>query len=51
MIEPQDFTRYMRLLSLLKDTAYAWNPKAKDDRLVIFTERIETMRWLKEHLQ
>ena len=51
MIEPQDFTRYMRLLALLKDTKYGWDPKAKDDRLVIFTERIETMRWLKEHLQ
>ena len=51
MIEPQDFTRYMRLLGLLKDPKYAWNPKAVDDRLVIFTERIETMRWLKEHLQ
>lgn len=50
-IEPQDFTRYMRLLGLLKDSQYGWNPKATDDRLVIFTERIETMRWLKEHLQ
>ncbi len=50
-IEPQDFTRYMRLLSLLKDDQYGWNPKVPDDRLVIFTERIETMRWLKEHLQ
>lgn len=51
MIEPQDFTRYMRLLALLKDASYDWNPRAKDDRLVIFTERIETMRWLKDHLQ
>ena len=49
-IEPQDFSRYMRLLALLKSSEYGWNPKAKDDRLVIFTERIETMRWLKEHL-
>lgn len=49
-IEPQDFSRYMRLLALLRSSEYAWNPKAKDDRLVIFTERIETMRWLKEHL-
>lgn len=51
LIEPQDFSRYMRLLGLLKDANYGWNPKAVDDRLVIFTERIETMRWLKEHLQ
>ena len=49
-IEPQDFSRYMRLLALLKSKDYGWDPKARDDRLVIFTERIETMRWLKEHL-
>jgi len=50
-IEPQDFTRYMRLLELLKDDQYGWNSNAPDDRLVIFTERIETMKWLKKHLQ
>ncbi len=50
-IRPEDFSRYVRLKELLKDRAYAWDSKNKDDRLVIFTERIETMRWLKEHLQ
>lgn len=50
-IEPQDFSRYQELLKLLRDPAYAWNDRAADDRLVIFTERIETMRWLAEHLQ
>lgn len=50
-IQPKDFSRYVRLLELLRDKNYAWNPKDKDDRLVIFTERIETMRWLKDHLQ
>ena len=50
-IEPQDFSRYQELLKLLRDPAYGWNYKATDDRLVIFTERIETMRWLAEHLQ
>ena len=49
-IQPKDFSRYVRLLELLRDPKYGWNPKDKDDRLVIFTERIETMRWLKEHL-
>ena len=50
-IQPKDFSRYVRLLELLKnDKDYGWNPKDKDDRVVIFTERIETMRWLKEHL-
>ena len=50
-IEPQDFSRYQELLKLLRDPAYGWNYRAADDRLVIFTERIETMRWLAEHLQ
>ncbi len=50
-IGPQEFSRYQELLKLLRDPAYAWNYKAADDRLVIFTERIETMRWLSEHLQ
>ena len=50
-IGPQDFSRYQELLKLLCDPKYAWNYKATDDRLVIFTERIETMRWLAEHLQ
>ena len=49
-IQPKDFSRYVRLLELLRDPKYGWNPKDKDDRLVIFTERIETMRWLREHL-
>ena len=50
-IGPQDFSRYQELLKLLRDPSYAWNYRAADDRLVIFTERIETMRWLAEHLQ
>ena len=50
-IQPKDFSRYVRLLELLRSPEYGWNPNQKDDRLVIFTERIETMRWLKEHLQ
>ena len=50
-IEPQDFSRYQELLKLLRDPAYGWNYRSVDDRLVIFTERIETMRWLAEHLQ
>lgn len=50
-IGPQDFSRYQELLKLLSDPAYTWNYRAADDRLVIFTERIETMKWLSEHLQ
>ena len=49
-IGPQDFSRYQELLKLLRDPEYGWNYRAADDRLVIFTERIETMRWLAEQL-
>ncbi len=51
VIGPQDFSRYLELMKLLRDPGYGWNHRAADDRLVIFTERIETMRWLAEHLQ
>lgn len=50
-IRPQDFSRYTSLLALLRNDKYGWNPRAKDDRLVIFSERIETMRWLAKHLR
>ena len=50
-IGEQDFSRYQELLKLLRDPGYGWSHRAVDDRLVIFTERIETMRWLAEHLQ
>lgn len=50
-IEPEDFSRYMTLLNLLKSKEYAWNTKNANDRVVIFTERIETMRFLAENLQ
>ena len=49
-IEPQDFSRYMSLLALLRSNQYGWT-RATDDRLVIFTERIETMRYLAAHLR
>lgn len=50
-IEPKDFSRYTTLLNLLKNSDYAWNAKNANDRIVIFTERIETMRFLAENLQ
>ena len=50
-IDPEDFSRYQMLLSLLRDKDYAWNPKDSGDRVVIFTERIETMNYLAKHLR
>ena len=53
-IRPEDFSRYQALLQLLRSPGYGWTvftDGGKDDRLVIFTERIETMRFLAEQLR
>ena len=50
-ITPNDFMRYQKLLALLRSREYAWSPSATDDRVVIFTERIETMKYLAEQLR
>ncbi|RDI98961.1 ATP-dependent helicase [Dyella solisilvae] len=49
-IEPGQFGKYQRLLQLLRDAAYGWSSKQSDDRLVIFSERIETLNFLQRHL-
>ena len=51
VITPQDFSRYATLLNRLKSPEYAWKPSDTNDRLVIFTERIETMKFLAENLK
>ena len=50
-ITPVEFTRYQKLLELLRSKEYAWNPVDTGDRIVIFTERIETMKYLAERLR
>lgn len=50
-ITPESFTRYQKLLTLLHSKDYAWNPNDTGDRVVIFTERIETMKYLAERLR
>ena len=46
------FSRYQRLLQLLRSADYGWhNGEDADDRIVIFTERIETKNYLEEHLR
>ena len=49
-ITPADFSRYQELLNLLKSSDYGWTSKT-DDRIVIFTERIETMKYLAAQLE
>ncbi|NLC35346.1 MAG: SWF/SNF helicase family protein, partial [Alcaligenaceae bacterium] len=44
------FSKYQRLVSYLRSDEFAWNPSAATDRLVIFSERIETLHWLREQL-
>jgi len=50
-VGPGQFSKYQRLLSLLKDpSGLDWDGTDPEDRLVIFSERLETLRFLEEHL-
>lgn len=45
-ITPAVFSKYQRLLKQLKEPAFGWAPSDGADRIVIFSERIETLNWL-----
>lgn len=44
------FSKYQRLLAHLRSPDFGWSAGDAADRLVIFSERIETLRWLQEQL-
>ncbi|TZG09273.1 MULTISPECIES: DEAD/DEAH box helicase [Comamonas] len=46
----KSFSRYQKLLEQLQSSEFGWNKDDAGDRLVIFSERIETLHWLKEQL-
>ena len=50
-ITPADFTQYQKLLEELRPGGkLEWNPDNPADRLVLFSERIETVRFLRDNL-
>jgi superfamily II DNA or RNA helicase len=49
-IDAASFSKYQRLLAELRDATFGWTPNDASDRLVVFSERIETLRWLSEQL-
>ena len=44
------FSKYQRLLSHLQSADFGWKMGDPTDRLVIFSERIETLHWLQDRL-
>ncbi|MCB2205041.1 DEAD/DEAH box helicase [bacterium] len=50
-ISLEEFTKYRKLVELLTgEGAWKWDGSDATDRLVIFTERIKTLDFLREHL-
>ena len=44
------FSKYQKLLTHLRSAEFGWQKTDACDRLVIFSERIETLRWLQTQL-
>ncbi|MBW6486372.1 MAG: DEAD/DEAH box helicase [Syntrophobacterales bacterium] len=51
-VGPKNFSKYQKLLSVIRDPfhGFDWTGRDTKDRLVIFTERIDTLGFLAEHL-
>jgi len=50
-IKPSEYAKYRALLAAIRGgEPFRWDGSDPSDRLVVFTERIETLYWLAEHL-
>ncbi len=49
-IDAACFSKFQRMVAVLRDPGYGWKPSDATDRLVIFSERIETLAWLANNL-
>ncbi len=49
-IAPADFSKYRKLLELIKSKDFAWTSKEPGDRLVIFTESLVSLDFLRQQL-
>ena len=50
-IGPDDYAKYRALLDAIRGgKPFNWSARDATDRLVVFTERIETLKWLRERL-
>ncbi len=49
-IAPDHYPKYQALLQRLNTSSFGWSKKVADDRLVIFSERIETLHFLEQQL-
>ena len=54
VIGPGDYAKYQALLDAIRGgRPFRWQARGRgteEDRLVVFTERIETLHWLRQHL-
>jgi superfamily II DNA or RNA helicase len=50
-IDANNFSKYQRLLAYLTSAESGWSLSDPADRVVVFSERLETLRWLHGQLQ
>ena len=49
-IDANSFSKFQKLVEYLQNPLFNWQTSDPSDRLVIFSERIETLHWLQENL-